>query len=68
MIAAGVVAIVITYPYISGEPGSAAESDLPDPAWTRMLGGIGTGLMVVGLLVLLALTVHRLLARRRPRR
>lgn len=65
-LAAGVVAIMISYTYLSGEPESAATADLPDPTWTLVLGGVGLGLLFVGLLVLLAPTAHQLLTRRRP--
>ncbi len=64
--AIGAGAIVITFPFVGGDPGSVADSELADPAWTRVLGGVGVALLVVGLLALLAPSAHRVLARRRP--
>jgi hypothetical protein len=57
--------VICAFPFIYGDPGSAAESDKPDPAWFPLLMDICIGLLGVGLLVLLAPTAHRLLARRR---
>jgi|GEM_PF-4063687 len=65
-LAAGMVAVLISYGYVSGEPESAATADLPDPTWTLVLGGVGLGLLFVGMLVMLAPTAHQLLSRRRP--
>ena len=42
-----------------------ADSDLPDPAWTRVVSGITFAVFVLSLLALLTPNAHRLLRRRR---
>lgn len=65
VIACGVAGILCALPPNFGDPGSVAEAEIPDPTWTRVLTGAGALLLVLGLLVLLAPSTHRLLLRRR---
>lgn len=64
-IALGFAGMIFVFPFIAGDPGSVADSEIPDPAWTRVVSGIAFAVLVLGLLMLLAPNAHRLLRRRR---
>lgn len=61
--ALGCVALVLSFPYVAGDPGSFAESTEPDPAWATILSQISLGLLGGGLVLYLLPLVHE--ARRR---
>ena len=67
-IALGVAGMLFAFPFIYGEPGSVAESEEPNPAWFPVLASICNGLLVLGVLMLLAPIAHRILRRRKARR
>jgi len=64
-IALGFAGMISVFPFIAGDPGSVADSEIADPAWTRVVSGVTFAVVVLGLLVLLAPNAHRLLRRRR---
>jgi formate hydrogenlyase subunit 3/multisubunit Na+/H+ antiporter MnhD subunit len=65
VIVLGVLIALVGYFFVAGEPGSVAQSEIPDPAWTKAAAASSFALLVLGLLVLLAPFAHRLLRQRR---
>ena len=61
----GVLIGTVGYFFVSGDPASVAESEIPDPAWTGVAALGSFALLVLGSLLLLAPFVHQLLSRRR---